>query len=360
MWMMALPALSLGAAFFGGTSNSMGQCSSGLLGNQTNGALTGFGVGSLVGTLLGRSPLGMLAGGGLGALLGGWLGRNNQQNCQCPNHGGAQNNYPPYNSQYCPSQQGGNVGYNQGYRDGYYAGQQQGYGPGYGQPGNGQPGCGCPHGQWNNGLPPQQQCPGQGQQNHNGGQLCQEDKGKPISYTTSGGWKVDINKDKVTITDPTGKHKLEHSGDPHEYANGQHLKDWEGKQRTIQLPDGTKITMGAQGPQGVVENTSIYDGNQNIQIDNRSNEITHRSFDPRDTQYRERMQYDGETSGLSHRRDGGLDYSNYYTQDENFGLKSNYRNIATYERDDSWRLPWVDNSKFKVVDRYDDPRLGNT
>ena len=347
MWaMMALPALMMGrAALFGGTSNSMGRCSDGLLGNQTSGAMSGFGLGSLVGGLLMRSPMGLLMGGGLGALIGGWMGRNNEQNCQARPPQGCQN-FPPHGTQYCPGQQGGNQAYNQGYRDGYYAGQ------------NGQHGPHCPpHGQWNNGCPPQHQCPNRG---HNGGQLCQEDKGKPISYTTSGGWKVDINKDKVTITDPTGKHKVEHSGDPHEYANGQHLKDWEGKQRTIQLPDGTKITMGAQGPQGVVENTSIYDGNQNIQINNKCNEITHRSFDPRDTQYRERMQYDGETSGFAHRRDGGLDYSNYYTQDENFGLKSNYRNIATFERDDSWRLPWVDNRRFKVVDRYDDPRLGNT
>lgn len=25
------------------------------------------------------------------------------------------------------------------------------------------------------------------------------------------------------------KNKIEHSGDPHEYLNGKHIKDWEGK-----------------------------------------------------------------------------------------------------------------------------------
>lgn len=32
-----------------------------------------------------------------------------------------------------------------------------------------------------------------------------------------------------TITTEETKNKVEHSGDPHEYILGKHIKDWEGK-----------------------------------------------------------------------------------------------------------------------------------
>ena len=174
---------------------------------------------------------------------------------------------------------------------------------------------------------------------------------------------MSVNGDKVICTSPDGKQKIEHSGDPHEYVNGKHIKDWEGKQRSLVLPDGTKITMGASGPQGVVENTSIYDGDQNIQIQNKGNEITHRSFDPRDTQARERWQYDGETAGVNYNNKGGIDYTNYYTQDENFGVKSNYKDLATVQNPRWWEFPcrpfWGGGQQV-TKDRYDDPRLALT
>lgn len=415
---MALPIL-LGAsmlpaafgafsAFGGGGLNS---CCGGILGGRETaaGALTG----SLVGGLLtGGNPLGFLVGGGVGALAG-HLAHRHHHHHHCPHQhhnfpgpcgggfGGPQfggyypgagfpggygsyggfpgagygGGFPGYGGG-MPGYGGGMPGsaYGQGYQQGYAYGQgyQQGYayGQGFqagyqagmqGYPPQGMyPGCMPPGGGWNC-QPPQNQCyppyPGTG---NPGGQLCQEKEHGPINYRTSGGWNVQVNGDKVIITSPDGKQKIEHSGDPHEYVNGKHIKDWEGKDRTLVLPDGTKITMGATGANGVIQNTSIYDGDQNIQIDNRDNEVTHRSFNPYDTQMRERWQADGETSGVSYNRRGGINYTNYYTQDRNFGVRSNYKDLATTHQPRWWEnifRPFWNAGDPVTKDRYDDPRL---
>lgn len=166
------------------------------------------------------------------------------------------------------------------------------------------------------------------QQVNSGGELSQSADGQPISYTTSGGWTIDVNNDKTTFTDPNTGQVLEYSGDPHEYLNGEHVKDWESSQRTVQLPDGTKVTLSATAANGLTTNTSIYDGNRNIQIDNTGNLITSDSTSYYDTQQRERAQYDGEVATLGYNADGGLIYTDLYNQDANFQTTSNYKDIA--------------------------------
>lgn len=174
---------------------------------------------------------------------------------------------------------------------------------------------------------PPRQCGGQlnGNFNMNGnmqchggktGQLSQKGKGKPISYTTRGGYQVTVNKDKVSIKDAKGN-EIRHRGDPHEDLNGKHIKDWKGKQRSIVLDDGTKITMSAKGPKGVTEHTSIYDGRQNVQINNKKNEIEHHSMNGYDTMQREMAQYDGETARFSTNRQGDAMYYNVYNEAQN-------------------------------------------
>ncbi len=181
-----------------------------------------------------------------------------------------------------------------------------------------------------------------------GGELCQEGgKGKPIEYTTSGGYTVEVDKHTIKITDPCGN-ELKHWGDPHENLNGTHIKDWEGKQRSILLDDGTKISMSATGPHGVTETMSIYDGNQNVQIDNRKNEVTHHSFNPWDTHLREVRQHDGETAVFRPTRDGGAEYYNVYTEDKDFNV--------TRLHDALGRI----GGNGRVHDLYDDPRLSKT
>lgn len=406
------PLMGFGGLGFGG---GLGGCCDGLLGSPGQGALTGGLAGGLTGLLFGGgNPAGALIGGGIGALIGALIGRHNQNHHQGHHHGHHQQcppQFPPpygggyggpglggYGGGYGPGfpgqfpggygQQQGfypQGGYQQGYQQGFQAAQyQQGYQQGYqagmgggfpggGFPGGGfpqyppqggYPGCFPPGGGWNNGCRPNNQCfPPQYGTGNPGGCLEQEGKGKPINYTTSGGWKVQVNGDKVIITDPTGKQKVEHSGDPHEYVNGKHVKDWEGKQRSILLPDGTKITMSADAPDGLVKKTSIYDGDQNVQIQNEGNKVTSRSFNPYDTRMRESHQYDGETARISYNGEGGINYNNLYTQDENFGLRSNHKDIATTTNPRWWQRPFMPfwgAGQQKVHDHYDDPRMAHT
>lgn len=197
-------------------------------------------------------------------------------------------------------------------------------------PGQGGP-CG-PHGQM---------CGGRN------GQLQQEGKGKPITYTTRGGYKVTVNKHDISIKDPNGN-EVKHHGDPHENLNGKHLKDWEGKQRSVVLGDGTKITMSADGPQGVTQHTSIYDGGQNVQIANGQNLVEHQSFNGLDTLMREFAQHDGETAAFTTNYQGDAMYYNMYNQADNGMVTRNF--------------DWLGQAQAggPVHDLYDDPRLKNT
>lgn len=172
------------------------------------------------------------------------------------------------------------------------------------------------------GFPQQCGCNGRGQ-----GQVSQNGKGKPINYTTRGGYHVTVDKDKVIVKDPNGN-EVKQSGDPHEALNGKHVKDWKDKQRTLVLGDGTKITMSAQGAKGVTQHTSIYDGNQNLQINNSKNEIEHLSRNFFDTIQREQAQYDGETAAFTGNWQGGANYYNMYNQAENGQTSNNFQWIG--------------------------------
>lgn len=394
-----------------GLGMGMGGACDDILGPQGRGALGGGLLGGLAGGLLG-GPGGAIGGMLGGGILGAILGKKRHQNCR---HNHCQQFPPPFGGGFggpgCGGYGGGFPGmgfpggggfggggfggdpYSQGYQAGQYqagyqAGLQAGGGGGFGGnpwggggfggggfPGSGygggggggyfgdnygiQPGgCRPPGHGWNGGCCPPQHCRNPHSTGNPGGQLEQNGgDGKPIGYTTSGGWNVRVDKDKVIITDPTGKQKIEHSGDPHEYVNGKHIKDWEGKDRSIVLPDGTKITMGATGPQGLVTSTSIYDGDQNVQINNETNQITHHSFNPYDTKMREAWQNDGETSAVRTSWDGNkLSYDNLYTQDDNFNVRSNYKHLAGDQG------PWYSRPFFglfggpRTRDAYNDPR----
>lgn len=352
---MALPMLLMGGMqSMGGGMNS---CCNGVFGGPQqqggdNGALFGGVAGGVLGGLsggLGGALLGGFGGAALGSLLGRLFDRhqhNHGQNGQHGNCGCPQNYGPPQgapwggqsNGCYGGGQQnwggqqqwGGGNQYQQGYQDGYNQGQQyqQGYNNGYDQAMGNQ--CGQqwpPRNCWqpqNDGCRPNDGC-GRPQQPQ--GQLTQEGEGKPINYTTSGGWKVVVNGDKLVATDPSGQHKIEWSGDPHEYVDGKHVKDWDGKVRSLILPDGTKFTGNADSPTGVMKHLSIYDGNRNIQIENAGNKITHSSNNPWDTRSREAWQPDGETAMVSLDR-CGMNYTNIYNQDNNLGFKPLHKDLA--------------------------------
>ncbi len=311
-FMAAAPMLMMGgmalAGGFSGYGAEMYGASDGILGPRRGGLIGGL-LGGLIGGVLTMNPIGALVGGALGALLGGLFGGRQAARCQYPPQAGY---YPPP-----PSAGFGGPGW------GGYGVPPYGYRP----PVQGnfwfRGHVGFHHGC----CPPHRCCPCWRGRNL-GGFLRQQRPGAPIEYTTSGGFRVTINGHNVTITDPSGKTRVVHSGDPHEYVNGRHIKDWNGKQRSILLPDGTKITMSATGPHGVITHTSIYDGDQNIQINNNGNRITHRSFDPWDTRTREYWQYDGETAAIVPNWGGGMDYVDVYNQDSHLGVHPLFRELA--------------------------------
>jgi len=193
-----------------------------------------------------------------------------------------------------------------------------------------------------------------GPKGHNGqhrtpsGELQQEADGEPISYTTSGGYQVSVDGHTINITDPNGENTLKTWGDPHENVNGTHVSDWQEKQRTIVLDDGTKITMSADNPKGVVEAMSIYDGNQSIQIDNNTNTVTNQTFNPFETRSLEQNEYDGSVAFLRTGHDGSFNFANLYTQDEDFGITRTYQLIASVDADGT------------LTDHFDDPTHAKT
>lgn len=176
--------------------------------------------------------------------------------------------------------------------------------------------------------------------------------GEPIRYVTDGGYSIAINRHTITIVDPIGLNRVEHWGDPHENLNGKHIKDWEGEQRTLVLGDGTRITLEAAGPQDVVVLTSIYDGRQNVQIDNTTNAVLHASTSLADTLCRERTQHDGETARFSTDTLTGVAvYRQVYVENAAFETTPNDQMLGSsggFENPNN------------VRDFYDDPRLGHT
>lgn len=182
--------------------------------------------------------------------------------------------------------------------------------------------------------------------------------GEPIVHVTRGGYTVSISTHTIVVSDFIGMNKVEHWGDPHENLNGKHIKDWggepqwDGGRRSLVLADGTRITMEASGAQGVVLHTSIYDGDENLQIDNSSNMIVHHGFDAEDTQQREAAQYDGETALFETDESLGVaTYTNVYNEDAGFNRIDFLVPLGG--------TGGCENPN-QVHDYYDDPRLGHT
>lgn len=184
------------------------------------------------------------------------------------------------------------------------------------------------------------------------------DAGQPVAYVTSGGYTVTINRHTITVYDALDVNKVEHWGDPHENLNGKHIKDWggepewDGARRSLVLADGTKLTMEAEGAQGVVLHTSIYDGDENLQVDNCRNALEHHGIDATDTALRDAAQHDGETASFTtHAETAVAIYTNVYNEDAAFDIVE-------------FSVPLGETGGYEnpnnVRDYYDDPRLGHT
>ena len=182
--------------------------------------------------------------------------------------------------------------------------------------------------------------------------------GQFLDYVTGGGYTVKVHAHTITITDPLGRNTVQHWGDPHENLNGKHIKDWggatgwDGSRRTLLLGDGSKLTMNATGPHGLVLETSIYDGGRELHLSNPTNTVVLHGTDPVGARCREATQHDGETASFSTDAGSGVaTYRNAYNED------------AAYQRVDS-NVPLGTTGGFanpnQVNDLFDDPRLGHT
>ncbi|MCE1245701.1 MAG: DUF1521 domain-containing protein [Firmicutes bacterium] len=154
------------------------------------------------------------------------------------------------------------------------------------------------------------------------GQLSQESEGKPITYKTTGGYTINVDKTTITITDPNGQNTVETWGDPHQKLNGENVGDWTGKDRTIVLGDGTKVSMHASGAQGTVENMEIIDGKTGIQINNSNNSVTNVTNNPYQTKSLDNSVSDGETAYFGNTLNGSSVFKDVYNQDSNFNVTS--------------------------------------
>jgi len=301
-------------------SNPFGNCCNSMLGASSMNPLQM--MSSLMQSLMGGGNLGMSGYGNSMSQFGNFGGQPSIQDMFSQFQSGQYGQSNGYGSSSCsPPYYGSSYG-SQGYG---------GYGcdPNFMSPYGGQSQCGsqsgCGNFQFGNQCPPNC-CDRNASQ---GGQLQQEAEGKPISYTTSGGYQISINGSTINVTDPNGENTVKTWGDPHENVNGEHVKDWQDKQRTMILGDGTKITMSADNPKGVVEAMSIYDGNQSVQIQNDGIKITGHSYNPWQTRSQEANQYDGETSIFKTNYNGAATYSNIYSQDSDFNVTRAYEPIAT-------------------------------
>lgn len=150
-------------------------------------------------------------------------------------------------------------------------------------------------------------------------------KAEGNTVTTPGGYKLEF-EDKgdyydVKITDPKGNVSY-HWGDPHvsesDASGGKHGATdyfWPDKNLSINLPDGTKVSMHATGPQGVIESAEVYCGDKMITADAKGDKI-----EKHETGGRE---FDARTDDGTRCFAGpGGDISDLYIRDNNGGWKN--------------------------------------
>lgn len=181
--------------------------------------------------------------------------------------------------------------------------------------------------------------------------------GTPMAYLTRDGYTIKIDLHTITVTDWFGRNTVEHWGDPHENLNGKHIKDWggepewDGSRRSL-LVGGAKLTMHATGPQGLILETAIYDGDRNLRFAHTTNTVVHFSMDAADTLARDAAEYDGETAAFA---------------TDPLTLIATFRNVynedPAFQRIEGERMLGTTGgcaNPSQVNDLYDDPRLAHT
>jgi len=172
-----------------------------------------------------------------------------------------------------------------------------------------------------------------------------------------------MNGSTVTITDPTGKHTINESGDPHEQIDGTYMGgtgstkggatqgqgqaggsgQWNGTAQTIKLPDGTQITMNAEAYNKPIQSTSIFvpgndngQGSREIQYNNNTNDVTSQSFDPSQVYKDQSSTVQGQAEGVQENQ-YGMTVNSLYNQTSlghvtsDFGLMAYSPTQQTYQ-----------------------------
>jgi hypothetical protein len=289
-------------------SKEIGGAAKAVLGNPIGGGMAGGLVGGIAGFALG-GPIGALLGGTLGATIGGTIGSYFQmQEIQAQQQQAL--NYMMFNY--------GQGNQYMGYGMGMYAAGSMGFTPSFGLSnvygGSFNMAMGAFSMNYDNSRAVfafMQVNPQTAQQYPSGGTVKKNENGS-VDYTSRGGWKVNVNGTTITLTDPSGEKTTKIWGDPHvKEADGSNW-DWSSKTATFLLPDGTKITMNADSPNGVVKNTSIYEGGQQVQINNANNTFE-ASYDPLKTYQADAAQADGKTYTTQNL---GNDWKQIYNQED--------------------------------------------
>lgn len=136
----------------------------------------------------------------------------------------------------------------------------------------------------------------------------------------------------------------------HENLNGKHIKDRIGNNRTVILPDGTKITLVSTGPAADVTAITIYSGGSVHHINVNCKKLEYSvSNNPYIAQRMDELQADGETSVMEDTPDMVWFY-NIYNEDTPCN--------RVYGRVNLGSLPKANENQ--VNDLYDDPRLAHT
>lgn len=145
--------------------------------------------------------------------------------------------------------------------------------------------------------------------------------------------------------DPNSPHAAQH-----ENFNGKHIKDRIGNNRTIILPDGTKVTLVSAGPAASVTSVTIYSGGTVQHFNANCNKLEYSvSNNPFIAQRMDDLQADGETSLMEDTPDEVWLY-NIYNEDTPCNRVYQRVNMASRPK----------NIPTQVNDLYDDPRLAHT
>lgn len=181
----------------------------------------------------------------------------------------------------------------------------------------------------------------------------------PITVDTSGGYRIVVDGHTITVTDPARRNSVQHWGEgAHENLNGKHIKDWggaagwDGARRTLELGDGTKVTMQVVAPGDVTMTTAIYDGVHHVLIDNCRTAVALRTSDAAQTAQRDAAEHDGEIARfLTHPSTEAATYENLGNEDASFQFAPGPQPLGA---------TGGEANPNQVNDFFDDPRLGHT